>query len=205
VVWRHGQTAWNAGRRFQGQLDIELDSIGRAQAARAATLLAGLAPSAIISSDLVRARDTAQALADLTGLPVQTDKRLREIDVGSWQGLTFDEVLTRFPDEAATWRDGGEGRRGGGETLVEVGERAVAVVTETLADVADRATLIVVTHGAAGRGLVASMIGLPTTSWRALGSLANCCWSVVGETDTGWRLFDHNAGSLPERVVGDDR
>ena len=59
--------------------------------------------------------------------------------------------------------------------------------------------------GAAGRGLVASMIGLPTTSWRALGSLANCCWSVVGETDTGWRLFDHNAGSLPERVVGDDR
>jgi probable phosphoglycerate mutase len=49
------------------------------------------------------------------------------------------------------------------------------------------------------------MIGLPTTSWRALGSLANCCWSVVGEGDAGWRLLDHNAGSLPDVALGDDR
>jgi glucosyl-3-phosphoglycerate phosphatase len=205
VVWRHGQTAWNAHRRFQGQLDIELDAVGRAQAARAATLLAGLSPSAIVSSDLRRARETAQTLADLTGLPVRTDDRFREIDVGSWQGLTFDEVLIRYPAEAVSWRDGGEGRRGGGETLVEVGERAVAAVADALVDLVDGGTLIVVTHGAAGRAVVASMIGLPTTSWRALGSLANCCWSVMGESSSGWRLFDHNAGSLPEPVVGDDR
>ena len=205
VVWRHGQTAWNAQRRFQGQLDVELDDLGRAQAARAAALLAGFSPSAIVSSDLVRARETAQALADVTRLPVSTDPRLREIDVGVWQGLTFDEVSERFPAEAASWRDGGDGRRGGGENLIEVGARAVAAVDDALLSLADGSTLVVVTHGAAGRAIVASMIGLPTASWRALGSLANCCWSLMGESASGWRLFDHNAGSMPEVVVGDDR
>jgi glucosyl-3-phosphoglycerate phosphatase len=205
LVWRHGQTAWNAQRRFQGQLDIALDDLGRAQAARAAALLAGFAPSAIVSSDLVRARETAQALADVTGLPIATDPRLREIDVGVWQGLTFDEVSERFPVEAAQWRDGGDGRRGGGESLVEVGARAVAAVDDALLNLADGGTLVVVTHGAAGRAIVASMIGLPTPLWRSLGSLANCCWSLMGEAASGWRLFDHNAGSLPEVVVGDDR
>ena len=205
VVWRHGQTAWNAERRFQGQLDIDLDDIGLAQAARAATLLAGLAPSAIVSSDLVRAQHTAQALAELTGLPVPTDRRLREIDVGAWQGLTFDEVAERFPAEAASWRDGGEGRRGGGETLIEVGARAVAAVSDALAALGETGTLVVATHGAAGRAIVASLLELPTSSWRALGSLANCCWSVLAETATGWRLHEHNAGSLPLDVVGDDQ
>ena len=205
LVWRHGQTAWNARRRFQGQLDIPLDDVGREQAARAATLLVGFTPSAIVASDLIRARETAQALADLTGLPVATDPRLREIDVGAWQGLTFDEVAERFPAEAADWRDGGDGRRGGGETLVEVGARAVAAVGDALAMLPDGGTLVVVTHGAAGRAIVASMIGLPTPNWRSLGSLANCCWSLMGEAPSGWRLFDHNAGSLPEAVVGDDR
>jgi glucosyl-3-phosphoglycerate phosphatase len=205
LVWRHGQTAWNSQRRFQGQLDIPLDDVGREQAARAATLLAGFAPSAIVSSDLVRARDTAQALSDVTGLPVATDPRLREIDVGMWQGLTFDEVSERFPVEAAAWRDGGDGRRGGGESLVEVGARGVAAVDEALLDLASDGTLVVVTHGAAGRAIVASMIGLPTPSWRALGSLANCCWSLMGESESGWRLFDHNAGSVPQAVIGDDR
>jgi glucosyl-3-phosphoglycerate phosphatase len=205
LVWRHGQTAWNAQRRFQGQLDIPLDEVGLEQAARAATLLAGFALSAIISSDLVRARETAQALADITGLPVPTDPRLREIDVGAWQGLTFEEVTARYPVEAANWRDGGDGRRGGGESLVEVGARAVAAVDDALTSLADDGTLVVVTHGAAGRAIVAQMIGLPSPHWRALGSLANCCWSLLGEAESGWRLFDHNAGSLPEEVVGDDR
>ncbi len=205
LVWRHGQTAWNLQRRFQGQLDIPLDDRGRAQAAQAAALLAGFSPSAIVSSDLVRARETAQALADLTGLPVATDPRLREIDVGSWQGLTFEEVSQRFPVEAANWRDGGDGRRGGGESLVDVGVRAVAAVDDALLSVGDGGTLVVVTHGAAGRAIVASMIGLPTSSWRALGSLANCCWSLIRDAPSGWRLYDHNAGSPPEIVVGDDR
>src|SRR5450432_2297017 len=159
----------------------------------------------MVSSDLMRARHTAGALAELTGLQVPTDRRLREIDVGAWQGLTFDDVAARFPAEAASWRDGGEGRRGGGETLIEVGVRAVAAVSDALVALDDDATLVVVTHGAAGRAIVACLIGLPTPSWRALGSLANCCWSVLAETATGWRLHEHNAGSLPLDAVGDDQ
>jgi glucosyl-3-phosphoglycerate phosphatase len=211
VVWRHGQTAFNAERRYQGHLDVEMDGVGRVQAVRAARLLAGLSPSAIVSSDLVRARTTADELARLTGLDVTTDKRLREIDVGAWQGLTFDEVAQRFPGEVAQWRDGGEGRRGGGETLVEVAERAAEALHEALTSIPDAETLVVVTHGAAGRAVVASMIGLPAPMWGALGSLANCNWSVIGEVDpgsarvAGWRLLEHNAGTLPEPVVGDDR
>lgn len=204
VVWRHGQTAWNAGYRFQGQLDIELDDVGRAQAARAARLLAALSPSAIISSDLARARATADALASVIGLPVSLDKRLREIDVGSWSGLTFAEVSERFPAEAAEWADGGEGRRGGGESLIEVGARAHEAVVEALAGVSAGETLVVATHGACGRAVIASLLGLPTSSWRSLGSLANCSWSIVRETPHGWRLAEHNAGTLPEPVVGDD-
>lgn len=204
MVWRHAQTSYNMQLRYQGHLDVELDDVGRAQAAAAARLVAGMAPSRIVSSDLVRARATADALAAVTGLRVDIDKRLREIDVGAWQGLTFDEVARRFPDEAAQWRDGGEGRRGGGETLVEVGTRAMAAVDDALAALPDGATLAVVTHGAAGRALVAKLVGLPVDTWHALGSLANCRWSVVAERPGGWRLLEHNAGTLPEPVVGDD-
>ncbi len=205
IVWRHGQTGWNAERRFQGHLDIGLDDVGREQAVRSARLLAGLTPSALISSDLTRARETAEELSRLTGLPVRIDKRLREIDVGTWQGLTFEEVALRHPQEAADWRDGGEGRRGGGENLTEVAERITPAVREAIAGMDDGTTLVVATHGAAGRALLASMIGLPTPSWRALGSLTNCNWSVLGRTDSTWRLLEHNAGTLPTAAVGDDR
>lgn len=209
VVWRHGRTAFNEQRRFQGHLDVDLDDVGRAQAVRAAALLARLSPAAIVCSDLSRARSTADELARLTGLAVTVDKRLREIDVGTWQGLTFDEVAARFPADVAQWHDEREGRRGGGETAVEVAERAVPAVQDALHDLADGETLVVATHGVAGRALVASMIGLPAPLWTVLGSLSNCSWSIIAETaartETGWRLVEYNAGTLPAPVVGDDR
>jgi glucosyl-3-phosphoglycerate phosphatase len=77
VLWRHGQTIWNAESRFQGQTDIPLDDTGEAQAAGAASRLATLRPDAIFSSDLTRAASTAAPLARLTGLAVTLDKDLR--------------------------------------------------------------------------------------------------------------------------------
>jgi glucosyl-3-phosphoglycerate phosphatase len=77
VLWRHGQTEWNVDGRGQGHLDIPLDDVGRDQAKAAATRLASLRPTAIISSDLSRAYETALALAELTGLEVQRDPALR--------------------------------------------------------------------------------------------------------------------------------
>jgi len=90
VCLRHGQTLWNVEKRFQGHTDIALDETGVAQAARAASLLAALRPTMIVSSDLRRAFDTASALARLTGLDVAVDKALRERGGGEWEGLTRD-------------------------------------------------------------------------------------------------------------------
>src|SRR4029077_10940659 len=103
VLWRHGQTIWNAERRFQGQSDIPLDETGQAQAERAARLLAALRPDLIVSSDLSRAAGTAAALSRLTGLEVTLDKDLRERSGGSWEGLTDTEIRSRYPVEHGSW------------------------------------------------------------------------------------------------------
>jgi probable phosphoglycerate mutase len=210
VVWRHGQTAWNFDGRFQGQSDIELDATGIEQAGRSAQILAALGPAAIVSSDLKRARDTADALAKLTGLPVALDERLRETYLGSWQGKTRAEVEVEFPGEAAAWLAGGLERRGGGEHMTEVADRAVAAVLEAVGDLPARSTLVAVTHGGAGRVLLAQLMGLPPGQWKVLGGLSNCCWSVVAERPGGeagprWVLVEHNAGTLPQPVLSDDR
>ncbi len=210
VVWRHGQTAWNFDGRFQGQSDVDLDATGVEQAAASARVLAALKPAAIVSSDLGRARATADALATVTGLPVDRDKRLRETYLGSWQGRTRAEVEELFPGEAAAWLAGGLERRGGGEHMTEVADRAEGAVVEAVGKLPARSTLVAVTHGGAGRVLLAQLMGLPPEQWRVLGGLSNCCWSVLAERpggDTGprWVLVEHNAGTLPQPVLSDDR
>lgn len=205
MVWRHGQTTWNVEGRFQGQTDVDLDAVGRAQAERSAALLAALGPVAIVSSDLRRAADTAAALGRLAGLAVTTDPRLRESHGGEWQGLTNAEIRERFPGGFEAWVHGADLPGKGAETRSAVGHRAVAAITEALGCVGDGATLVAVTHGGAARSAIGSLLGLPQAHWTALGPLSNCCWSVLEERDTGWRLLEHNAGSLPEPVVGDER
>ena len=94
---RHGRTEWNAARRFQGQSDIPLSEEGRAQAGATAAALASVPLEAIVSSDLSRALETARAIAALHGLEVASDPRLREFAFGEWEGLTWDEIVARFP------------------------------------------------------------------------------------------------------------
>jgi probable phosphoglycerate mutase len=204
VIWRHGRTIWNLEGRLQGQSDVPLDEAGHEQARTAARLLAALKPSAIISSDLVRAADTAEYLAKLTGLPVVLDKALREIFAGSWEGLTDAEMRERFPEEFAAWKRGDRVRRGGGESEPEVADRVVPVIQRALESVSPQGTLVVVSHGGSSRVAIGRMLKLPPEHWGSLGGLSNCCWSVLGEATRGWRLLEHNAGSLPEPVIGDD-
>ena len=103
LLLRHGRTRWNAEHRFQGQADPPLDDVGRAQAYEVAGLVAALRPGVLVSSDAARALQTAAPIGEVTGLPVQTDPRLRERSLGHWEGLTRDEVAERFPDEYADW------------------------------------------------------------------------------------------------------
>lgn len=147
VVARHGRTAWNAGGRFQGQADPPLDAVGRAQSRRLAADVAPLAPARIASSDLIRARQTAEIVAAACGLEVVTHTGLREVDLGAWEGLDRAQAEQRFPAEYAAWRAGRDLRRGGGETEAEAGWRAAEAVLSLLDPMAPGSTLVVVAHG----------------------------------------------------------
>ncbi|GAA3656530.1 histidine phosphatase family protein [Streptomyces chitinivorans] len=204
VLWRHGQTAWNLERRFQGTTDIELTEAGLEQARRAARLLAALKPDAIIASDLKRAVDTAAELAAVTGLEVTRYEGLRETYAGVWQGLTHEEIVERHGEEYAAWKRGEPVRRGGGELETEVADRAAPVVERNADKLPDGGVLVVVSHGGTIRTTIGRLLGLEPGSWESLGGLTNCCWSVLGEGARGWRLLEHNAGTLPQPVLGDD-
>lgn len=204
VLWRHGQTAWNLERRFQGTTDIPLTTEGLNQARRSARLLAGLKPAAIISSDLARTRATAAELAELVGLDAEYHEALRETYAGVWQGLTHQEILEQYGEQYAAWRRGEPVRRGGGELETEVAERAAPVVQASADKLPENGTLVVVSHGGTIRTTIGKLIGLHPGAWESLGGLTNCCWSVLGDSVRGWRLLEHNAGTLPEPVLGDD-
>ncbi|MFE4329792.1 MULTISPECIES: histidine phosphatase family protein [unclassified Streptomyces] len=204
VLWRHGQTAWNLERRFQGSTDIALTEAGVGQAQRAARLLASLKPAAIVASDLQRAAATAAELAAITGLEVAHDAGLRETYAGAWQGLTHEEIVGLYGEQYAAWKRGEPVRRGGGELETEVADRAAPVVLGHAEKLPDSGTLVVVSHGGTIRTTIGRLLGLEAHHWEGLGGLSNCCWSVLGEGARGWRLLEHNAGTLPEPVLGDD-
>lgn len=197
VLLRHGRTAWNAERRFQGQADPPLDDVGRAQAYVVADLVAALHPDVLITSDLARAMQTAEIVGERLGLDVLPDARLRERSLGHWEGLTRDEVAERYPDELADWVSGRDVRGRGGESRDEVAERAY----RAFLDVPARPTVLVVTHSATAMALSARLLGLDQ-ALHVLGPLANCHWSELTCEDgtRQWRLRAHNIGS-PGTVV----
>jgi probable phosphoglycerate mutase len=104
LLIRHGETAWNAERRLQGHLDIPLNPEGERQAALLAAALAAEPVDAIVSSDLMRARQTARAVADLKGLALREDEGLRERGYGGFEGLLYSEIEQRFPAQFAAWQ-----------------------------------------------------------------------------------------------------
>jgi probable phosphoglycerate mutase len=196
VLWRHGRTEWNFVGRFQGQAEVPLDEVGREQAAAAAPLVAAFEPVAIYSSDLLRTYQTAEPLAALTGLEIQTDKRLREIHVGSWEGLLGEEIRARDPELAEqVWRGEDVRRSPTGESPQEVADRVAEALAEIAETADDGATIAVVTHGLAGRVGACRFVGLPFEHWRLFGGLANCAWISLDRHRSGayWRVETYNA------------
>ena len=204
ILWRHGQTEWNVANKFQGHTDIPLNAVGEFQAQHAAPMLAAINPTMIIASDLVRAQSTAHELVKITGLEVQTDARLRETNCGNWEGLTGDEIRKADLDNLRQWSMGGDNPAGGiGERRSEVGARGVAAINSALAG-KDNQRLVVATHGGTARTIIGTYLDLPIPFWSRIGGLSNAQWSILEESPKGWLLVEHNAGSIPEPVMGEE-
>jgi broad specificity phosphatase PhoE len=163
---RHGQSDWNAAGRWQGHADRPLTALGLRQAAELAEELADVPLDAVYSSDLRRARETAEAVAAPRGQTVVVLPELREVDVGSWSGLTRAEAKGRFPQAFRRWADGGQGWDDG-ETYEHMAERVVEAVRDLAAGHAG-GTLLVVSHGGPIRALRAVALGLDVSQHRRL-------------------------------------
>ncbi len=205
LLVRHGRTAWNASGRFQGQADVPLDSVGETQASSVASALAAalveVPVAAVVTSDLARAAVTAQPVGTALGVAATVDPRLREIFLGSWQGLSAAEAQAAFPAEYDQWQAGVDVRRGGGENYADVAARAGAWVGDALAAY-PTGLVIAVTHGGTARALTGSLIGLPVPMWSALGPLGNCRVVALGLEGDRWRLLAWNAGELAGLKLG---
>jgi broad specificity phosphatase PhoE len=173
LLARHGETDWNREHRFQGRADPPLNALGRRQARELADALAGDPIDAIYTSPLSRARETADIVGRRLGMPVQPIDGLMEIDVGSWSGLTRNEVADRFPAAFRRWIGHGPGWEDG-ETYEQAGRRVVGA----LLDVAARhpgQRVLVVTHGGPIRAVQAHAAGVSHgEATRLSGPLRNC-------------------------------
>jgi broad specificity phosphatase PhoE len=156
IFIRHGETEWNRSGRWQGHADVPLSDEGREQAQRLAARLKREGPTfdGLYASDLGRALETAQIVAQELGLEVHPLVELREIHVGAWSGLTSDEIRTRFPEEWEQAERGRDFRRGGhGESLADFRARIVHAV-ERLVETHPDQRLLVATHGGAVRAVL---------------------------------------------------
>jgi broad specificity phosphatase PhoE len=158
LLARHGESDWNAAQRWQGHADRPLTELGRSQAEVLAARLEHVELAAVYASDLERARETARAVALRKGMDVITRTDLREVDVGSWSGLTRREVEALEPDGVLRWAEGGKGWQGG-ESYEEMGARVVAAVRDIAAAHPD-GHVLVVCHGGCVRALHAHALGL---------------------------------------------
>ncbi len=166
LIARHGQSDWNQKKRWQGHADRPLTDKGREQAQALADRLAHIELDAVYSSDLQRARDTAAVVAESQGLELRQLPDLREVDVGSWSGLTRVEAEERFPEGFARWRDGYPGWKDG-ETYEAMTDRVLRAVDEIAAE-HEGGRVLVVSHGGPIRALHAAALGLDVHAYRRL-------------------------------------
>jgi probable phosphoglycerate mutase len=181
ILVRHGETAWNAEGRIQGMLDVPLNALGLEQSKRVAEELARTVDSAeMVSSDLVRTRETAKPITLATGFNPRFDARIRERHFGVWQGMTYEEWRIKDAEGMARY-NAGEADYGpqGGETAREFLERCVNAVSD-LVIACNEKTLILVTHG----GVVSSMV----RHSQGLGFHSARTWSVPNASISEWRV-----------------
>ena len=186
---RHGETDWNAERRLQGHIDVPLNATGLAQARATATNLAEHDFSAVYTSDLQRARQTAAEAARALELEAQTEPRLRERHYGSFQGLTYAEAQVRYPEGYRRFheRDPSFDFGEAGESLEEFADR-IRTALEALAERHAGEQILVVTHGGVLDIAHRLTSGKPLESVRDF-TIPNAALNWIEYTDDGWRLL----------------
>jgi len=199
---RHGETAWNAEHRVQGQLDVPLSAVGEAQALAAARVLAREAFDAVYSSDLERARKTAEPAASALGREVLLERDLRERHYGIFERLTYAEVKTRYPEDYARFeaRDPEFAFRSG-ESLKDFYARSIAVVSKIAGENRSR-SILVFTHGGVLDMLYRHVKGLGMRAPRDFG-IPNAGLNRLELRDEGWVIrawadIAHLAGALDD-------
>lgn len=177
---RHAESRWNVEGRYQGHADSGLTEEGRRQADRFGAAFAASvpAPEVVVSSDLPRVVDTARTYAELVGAEIRLDPALREMSVGDWAGLTFEEAAVAHPSIVARVAAGEDLARGeGGETFAATRERVVAALSRATADLPDTGgdhIIVVFTSGNPIRLATAHVLGIPSPGHVPLGAPDNC-------------------------------
>lgn len=195
IAIRHGETAWNVDNRIQGQLDIGLNEAGLWQAARVAQALSDEPIDTIYASDLSRAWQTAQAIAEVVACPLRPDLGLRERAFGEFEGLTYAEIEATWPDMSRQWRQREPlWAPPGGESLVVLRERVLTTVTHLAAQHIG-GQIVLVAHGGVMDMLYRLATGQDLQAPRAwqLGNAAinRLLWTPDGLTLVGWADTSH--------------
>lgn len=185
--------------RMQGQLDTTLSEQGHKQANLAAEVIAHRHPSALYSSDLQRARKTADAIGEVTGLAVHADSRLRETNLGQWQGMSHLEVDEQWPGARAMWRSSPQWAPPGGESRLDVAARTRSVVDELVGseDWGDKHPVVMVAHGGAIAALAAALLGLSVETFPLFNGLGNTAWAQLSAHDRGAGSVSESPAAVP--------
>jgi ribonuclease H / adenosylcobalamin/alpha-ribazole phosphatase len=206
LLLRHGQTALSVERRFAGRGDVPLTDVGMQQAAAAAARLGARGGiDLVVSSPLARALRTAEIVAEAAGAALLVDEDLAETDFGEWEGLTFAEVMARWPEEMAAWTASVDAAPPGGESLAGAARRALAALDRLLSE-HGRKTITVVSHVTPIKTIVCrALLAPPAALFRIrldVASLSEVDWYADGPAllrslnDTGHL---HAGGQRAER------
>ena len=181
LIIRHGFSTSNKDGTITGQIDVPLSDVGLKQAELVSDyIIKNYKVDAIYSSDLVRATATVQKVADTLSLPLKTDKRLREVNCGKWEGMLVEKAQSEYPKEYIAWKNGSELTRiPGGETTLEVKIRAMAAVYDIVKENHNK-TVVIATHGGVIKTIQSGAFGVP---YRVLSTMPWATNASITELD----------------------
>ena len=166
---RHGETAWNHIGRLQGQVDIDLNPVGLVQARKTATVVAALKPTALYASPLRRTMQVAEEISCLATLPIVECDGLMELALGDLEGVTGEEIQTRWPEFLVVWRrNPARASLPNGESLPQLQQRAWNTIREMQKSHSHDDVVIAVSHNFTIRTIISKLLGLPLSNFHRM-------------------------------------